>query len=62
MARQKLSEEDKKKEFSISINEKLNTILEEYLINKGITNKSKYIENLVKKDLKERGENIETNF
>lgn len=59
MARQKLSEEDKKKEFSISINEKLNTILEEYLINKGITNKSKYIENLVKKDLKERGENID---
>ena len=62
MSRQKLSEENKKKEFSISINEKLNTILEEYLINKGITNKSKYIESLVKKDLKDRGENIETNF
>lgn len=62
MSRQKLSEENKKKEFSISINEKLNIILEEYLNNKGITNKSKYIENLVKKDLKDRGENIETIF
>lgn len=62
MARHKLLPDDKRKKFSISINEKLNIILEEYLIGKGITNKSKYIENLVEKDLKDRGENIERKF
>jgi len=62
MARHKLQEEDKKKEFSITINDRLNKILEDYMIKKGITNKSKYIESLVKKDLEDRGEKINLDF
>lgn len=62
MARNKMNSEYKKKDFSITMDEKLNKILEEYLIKKGISNKSKYIESLVKKDMIERGENIEENF
>ena len=60
--RHKLSEEDKKNNFSISMDQKLNKILEEYLIKKGISNKSKYIESLVKKDLEDKGENFENDF
>ena len=62
MARYKLSEKDKKRDISVSMNIKLNKILEDYMIDKGITNKSKYIESLIKKDLKDRGENIDIDF
>ena len=62
MSLNKMNSEYKKKDFSITMDEKLNKILEEYLIKKGISNKSKYIESLVKKDMIERGENIEENF
>jgi hypothetical protein len=61
MARRKMTEDEKKKDFSITMNIKLNKLLEDYLIKKGI-NKSRYIESLVKKDLEDRGENIEPNF
>jgi len=54
MIRQKLNEEDKRKNFSITMNEKLNELLEKYLSDKGV-NKSKYIESLVKKDMKDKG-------
>lgn len=62
MARKKLSDEEKKKEVSISVNIILNEKLEKYLENNGYTNKSKYIEKLIKDDLKKRGENIDDNF
>lgn len=62
MARYKLSEEDKKRDISVSMDIKLNEKLEKYMINKGITNKSKYIESLVKKDLKDRGVDINIDF
>jgi len=58
MSRQKLPEKDKRKEFSITINEELNEILEKYMIEKNISNKSKYIEKLVTEDLKNNGENL----
>jgi metal-responsive CopG/Arc/MetJ family transcriptional regulator len=61
MARQKLDEEDKRKNFSITMDEKLNELLEKYLTEKGV-NKSKYIESLVKKDMTEKGEDIENEF
>jgi metal-responsive CopG/Arc/MetJ family transcriptional regulator len=54
MSRQKLPDEDKRKEFSITMNEKLNTILEKYMTEKGIDNKSKYIERLVEEDMKNK--------
>lgn len=61
MTRKKLPEGIKKKEFSVSINNKLDDKLDEYLLDKEIS-KSKYIANLVKEDMKERGENIEDDF
>jgi len=62
MTRKKINDEDKKKDFSISMDQKLNKILEEYLTKKGISNKSKYIESLVKKDLESKGEKFENEF
>jgi len=62
MARRKLSEEEKKKEFSISVNILLNEKLENYLTENGYTNKSKYIEKLIKEDLISRGEKFEEDF
>lgn len=58
MSRQKLPEKDKRKEISITINEELNEILEKYMTEKNISNKSKYIEKLVMEDLKKRGEKM----
>ena len=60
--RRKLNDEDKKSNFSITMDEKLNSILEDFLTKKGISNKSKYIESLVKKDLEDKGEKFETDF
>lgn len=62
MSRNKLPEEDKKKEFSITMNEKLNNILEEYMIKNMMSNKSKYIENLIIEDMIKRGEDIKKEF
>ena len=54
MARRKLNEEDKRKEFSITVDIKLNEKLEKYLIENGYTNKSKYIEKLIKDDIESK--------
>ena len=62
MSRQKLSDDDKKKEFSVSVNILLNEKLESYLTENGYTNKSKYIEKLIKDDLISRGEKFEEEF
>ena len=57
----KLPEENKKKKFSVSIDDELNSVLEEHLDEIGV-NRSKYIEYLVRKDLESRGENVEKEF
>ena len=62
MSRHKLRDNDKKKKFSISLSDKLNGILEDYMSKNGMSNKSKYIENLVKKDLENRGEKFNIDF
>jgi len=54
MARKKLPEDVKKKEISITINEVVNDKLDIYLNKLGINNKSKYIEKLIKDDLKNK--------
>lgn len=59
MARKKLSEKDKKKEFSISVNEELYELMEQYMIDNNIKNRSRYIEKLVREDMKNRGENTD---
>ena len=53
--------ESKKPKISVSINSDLNKLLEEYLQNIN-SNKSKYIENLIKKDFEERGLKFEPDF
>lgn len=62
MSRKKINGEDKRKDFSITMDQKLNKILEEYLISKGISNKSKYIEKLIRYDLESKGEKFENDF
>ena len=56
-----MTDEEKKKDFSVTMNIKLTNILDDYLTKKGV-NRSRYIENLIKKDLENKGKNIEPNF
>lgn len=60
--RHKLPEEKKKKSFSLTIDEDLLDIFDNYLDNKNIKNKSKYIEKLIREDMEERGEDIKKDF
>jgi len=62
MSRKKLSEEEKKKEFSISINIVLNDKLEKYMEENDYYNKSQYIEKLIKEDLIRRNEKFNNSF
>ena len=59
MSRKKLSEEDKKRKFSISIDDKLYSLLEKYMVDNDIRNRSRYIEYLVRNDMKNRGEDVD---
>jgi len=60
MARQKMGNEVKPK-ISVSLNNKLLEILNNYLEENNV-NRSKYIEHLIRKDIGNRGYNIEPNF
>lgn len=60
--RHKLPEEKKKKSFSLTLDEELLQIFENYLDTNKVKNKSKYIENLIRKDMNERGEDISVEF
>ena len=46
----------------VTIDEKLSNLLDKYLSKKKISNKSKYIENLIREDMKNRGEDVEREF
>ena len=59
--RKKLSDEDKKRKMTITIDENLFNIFEDYMNEIGNTNNTKYIEKLIKEDLIKRG-NIKNNF
>ena len=60
--RHKLPEEKKKKSFSLTLDEELLEIFENYLDTNKVKNKSKYIENLIRKDMNERGEDTKKDF
>ena len=60
--RHKLSEAKKKDKTAVTIDEKLSELLDKYLSEKKILNKSKYIENLIREDMENRGENVEREF
>jgi len=60
--RHKIPDDKKKPKITITIDEKLSEIMDKYLEDKDISNKSKYIEDLIRKDMEERGKNIKREF
>lgn len=60
--RKSIPENKKKNKFAVSIDEKLSDILSYHLKSINFTNKSKYIENLIRKDMEERGKDINQEF
>lgn len=60
--RHKLPEDKKKKSFSLTLDEELLNIFENYLDTNKVKNKSKYIENLIRRDMDERGEDTKKDF
>lgn len=59
--RHKIPDEMKKDKFTITIDEKLNNIVNEYLENNDIK-RSNYIEKLIREDMEKKGKNIEKRF
>lgn len=57
MVRRKLEDDQKKPKISITIDEKLSEIMEDHLENIGL-NRSKYIEDLIRKDFEKKGYDI----
>lgn len=62
MANKKKPEEKKKKKFSVTINEKLIDIFDDYLDEIEISKRSKYIEKLIRDDMKKRGKDVSIDF
>ena len=60
--RHKIPENNKKKSFSITIDENIIEIFDKFITDKNIKNKSKYIESLIRKDMEERGEDTKREF
>jgi len=60
--RKKISEDKKRINARITIDTQLFELLEEYLVDNDISNRSKYIEKLIREDFEKRGKNIERNF
>ena len=61
MVRRKLLDGEKKSKIGFTINTELDDIMIEYLKENNIS-PSKYIENLIKEDMKERGFSIKNDF
>lgn len=60
--RKKLPEEKHRKSFSITVDETLLELFDKYVKEKNIRNKSRYIENLIRKDMEKRGEDVKREF
>jgi metal-responsive CopG/Arc/MetJ family transcriptional regulator len=60
--RNKLSEDKKRVDVSLTIDAELLQILEEHLDENDISNRSKYIEKLIREDFEKKGKNIERKF
>ena len=61
MARQKLPNNKKKPKIGVTVNKTLLEVMDEYIEELGV-NRSKYIENLIRQDMKKRGFDIEPDF
>ena len=60
--RKKVPDDKKRVDVGITIDTQLFELLEEYLVDNDISNRSKYIEKLIREDFEKRGKNIERNF
>jgi len=60
--RHKIPEDKKKKDINVTLDKELFSILEEYLTENDISNRSKYIEKLIREDFERKGKNIERKF
>lgn len=60
--RHKILEDKKKDKTGVSIDENLLEIFNDYLKENNISNKSKYVENLIRKDMEEKGKNVDREF
>jgi len=61
MAKKK-PEEKLKDKFSISLDERLLKVMDEYLDKEDINNRSKYLEKLIREDMQKRGKDISKEF
>ena len=62
MPRRKIEEEKKKIKTGVTINSEVVEMMDGMLEDMGNTNRSRYIEKLIREDLKKRGKNIERDF
>lgn len=62
MPRKKIQEDKKKIKTGVTINSEVVELMDELLDDIGNTNRSRYIEKLIREDLKKRGKNIERDF
>lgn len=62
MPRKKIEEEKKKIKTGVTINSEIIEMMDEILEDTGNTNRSKYIEKLIREDLEKRGKNIVRDF
>ena len=57
-----IGQHKKKVDLGVTIDTQLFQILDEYLLDNNISNRSKYIEKLIREDFERRGKNIEREF
>lgn len=62
MSRKSIPIEEKKKKIAITLDEKLSEMLNEHLNNIDMPNRSKYIENLIRKDMLSKGVELNEKF
>jgi len=60
--RHKIPDDKKRVKTAVSIDNKLLELLDTYIEDNDISNKSKYIESLIRKDMEERGKNKKRDF
>lgn len=60
--RHKIDDDKKKVKSAITINSKLADLLDKHLLDKEISNRSKYIEGLIRADLLAKGHNVDIEF
>lgn len=60
--RRKMDNNKKKKKLTITINEELSKIFSKYIEDNNISNISRVVEDLIRKDMSEKGEDVSRDF